>query len=539
MDLDIERWAGLSTTGEYSLYPGERVVLGRQPSHSNHSRSSRLHSTHAPKQRNLRNSHRRRPPLHEARDTMARILDTFSASQQTDVKSISTGYLNPDVSNKRMKGEMTAKAQQSETSPTRAWLRSREMSHVITTGPEESQEKQQADSSGPQQHAVKATAADLPPVSHTVVHNTTDLHDILEQFDAVKIQEKFPATETPAAAEPANPTLPPLPSALRQRFVPNPLLNMTKRDEWRARQEIDGMLDRSTWMSAPKRFAKADQLEKVYAFLERELAALNAPESGPDFRRLQVYAAVWEKVIAQFKLYGPVLAEIKNEYDKTIANFHNDQRELNFLRTKVQSLLAQNENRLLIKYERRKTKALEAKYAALEAENEELKGELRRKLAMYAAYLPPSALEQRKKEDSVLESLEIKTYKLGEDPISVYESQIETLTARTAAQDGELQTLRKTIAEDCVPRVEKESAEASLATAQLTVEELKAQTAALRTQVEEQRAELETATASVLEKQAQYDFLYREYNELSEAVARKFDPDSDKMRPSSSDPSPP
>ncbi|KAJ3151188.1 Translin-associated factor X-interacting protein 1 [Geranomyces michiganensis] len=519
MELDIKRWAGLSATGEYSLYPGERVVLGRQPAHNQP--RSKLHGTHVPKQRNLRGGFR--PPLHEARDTMARILDTFSASQQKDVKSISTGYLNPDVSNRRMKGEMETKIQQQDVSPVRSWLRTRDSPEATTTAAEDAKETQPN-----QQHAAKATPPELQPTSHTVVHNTTDLHDILEQFDAVKLQEKFPADESPAAAEPATPILPSLPSTVQQRFLPNPLLNMTKRDEWRTRQEIDGMLDRTTWMSAPKRFAKADQLEKVYAFLDRELAALNAPESGPDFRRLQVYAAVWEKVITQFRLYGPLLAEIKNEYDKTIANFHNDQRELNFLRTKVQSLLSQNENRLLIKYERRKTKALEAKYAALEAENEELKGELRRKLAMYAAYLPPSVLEQRKKEDPALESLEVKSYKPGEDPISVFESQIENLTATTEAQEVELTALRKSITEDCVPRVEKETAEASLATAQLTVEELKAQTAALQTQVEAQRAELETATASLKEKQAQYDFLYREYNELSEAVARKFDPDAEK-----------
>ena len=42
-------------------------------------------------------------------------------------------------------------------------------------------------------------------------------------------------------------------------------------------------------------------------------------------------------------------------------SFQEDERELNFLRTKVQKLLSQNENRLLLKYERKKGKELENK----------------------------------------------------------------------------------------------------------------------------------------------------------------------------------
>lgn len=63
------------------------------------------------------------------------------------------------------------------------------------------------------------------------------------------------------------------------------------------------------------------------------------------------------------------MAEIKNEYDKTIANFQSDQRELNFLRTKVQKLLSQNENRLLLKFERKKCRDLEKMLVELEEEN--------------------------------------------------------------------------------------------------------------------------------------------------------------------------
>ncbi|KAJ3015652.1 hypothetical protein HKX48_004441 [Thoreauomyces humboldtii] len=342
----------------------------------------------------------------------------------------------------------------------------------------------------------------------------------VEQYDAVKLREKVLAT--PAAPEAAEPTqrkidLPVLPAHLVQRFVPNPQLSMTKREEWQTRQEIDGMLGRATWTGSPRRFGKADQLAHLYEFVDRELHALNAPEMGPDFRRLQVYSAVWERVINEFKLYGPVLAEIKashrNEYDKTVASFQNDQRELYFLRTKVQKLLSQNENRLLIKYERRKIKALEAKYAALEAENHQLKEDLRRKLAMYAAYLPPSVLETKKKEDPALEELEegIKVYKLGEDPISKYESRIESLEQEVALRDTQITSLHRVQEEEFVPKAEKEGLEKSLGHAEIELASLKSQNATLQTQIADQKTRLEHIAATVKEKQTQYDFLYKEY----------------------------
>ncbi|KAI8909463.1 hypothetical protein DFJ77DRAFT_472613 [Powellomyces hirtus] len=540
MDSDIKRWAGLSAQGEHTLYPGERVVLAPR---SRSPTRPRIHISHGPKQRRLRPG---KAPLHEERAFMAHLLDTFSASQRKDVETLSSGYLNPDVSNRRMKGEMKALAEAAasaaggavEKSSASAWLQSLGPTYIPAT-PSEVQApatNKQDEMKPERKEAVDAVLTGTEP--HRIAHNTTDLHDVLEKFDAVKLQEKFPVAEAsslPAAetseaaldssSSPRKVTLPDLPTALRQRFVPNPILSMTKRDGWRTRQEIDTMLDRSTWMSSPKKFAKQDQLEKLYAFLERELEALQAPESGPDFRRLQVYSAVWDKVIKEFKLYGPVLSEIKNEYDKTVANFHNDQRELNFLRTKVQSLLSQNENRLLIKYERRKTRALEAKYAALEAENEQLKADLRRKLAMYAAYLPPSVLEQKKKDDPVLEAIgsEIKTYKLGEDPISRYENQIDSLSKDVSRCETEISDLRKSHAVDYVLRSEKDAVETALVYAEANLEELRAQNSALQKQVAEQQTELDTVTAGVKERQQQYEFLYKEYNELSEAVARKFD----------------
>jgi hypothetical protein len=43
----------------------------------------------------------------------------------------------------------------------------------------------------------------------------------------------------------------------------------------------------------------------------KELQASECPAVGPDFKRLSVYANCFNKVIAEFKVYGPLLADIK------------------------------------------------------------------------------------------------------------------------------------------------------------------------------------------------------------------------------------
>ena len=52
-------------------------------------------------------------------------------------------------------------------------------------------------------------------------------------------------------------------------------------------------------------------------------------------------------------------------YDDTISSFTSDQDELGFLRNKVQHLLAKNENRLLLKLERKKAYRLQEEIIAL------------------------------------------------------------------------------------------------------------------------------------------------------------------------------
>ncbi|KAI8820979.1 uncharacterized protein EV422DRAFT_48047 [Fimicolochytrium jonesii] len=583
MDADIKRWTGLSSHGQLTYYPGERVTLTRQQRTASPSRSI---TTGAP--RNSSPTRRAqtttttktptahlRVPLHAERSFIASVLDKLSASQKKHVDTLYHGYLNPAVTNRMYKEvkEAHGKARTAPEGLGRAdecvggsdggmqGLESVPEGVRVHAGG--SVGKRGADVGRAEVGAKVQTTGEKP---QALVHHTTDLHDVLEQYDAVKLRDTvFPPlggngadgahhlqpppyqprsdhSETPSTTT-AQPTLPSLPSPTsaprtssdaegnltthQHYIVPNASLNLTKREEWKARREIDATLERVHWTSTTKRFAKVDRLQELYAYLEKELQVLDAPAVGPDFRRLQVYGAVWEKIIIEFRVYGPILAEIKNEYDKTIASFHNDQRELTFLRTKVQKLLAQNENRLLVKFERRKTKTLAAKYVALEVENARLKDELRRKLAQYAAYLPPSILEQKKREDTTLAEVgpDIKTFKAGEDPITMYEKQVEGLNSQIAQRDDQLVALKKDMEENTVPKAENDKVETALKKTQSSLQALQVQSAELKLELAQQNHKLADMAAALKEKQHQYDVLNKEYSELSEAVARKFDAD--------------
>ena len=59
-----------------------------------------------------------------------------------------------------------------------------------------------------------------------------------------------------------------------------------------------------------------------------------------------------------------------------------------------------------------------------------LKTEVKRKLAIYASYLPQSIFAEKKKEDPLLEGVESANYspRSGNDPITQYEKQVADLT---------------------------------------------------------------------------------------------------------------
>eukprot|EP00833_Pecoramyces_ruminatium_P004255 jgi/Orpsp1_1/1178287/evm.model.c7180000064718.1 len=111
-----------------------------------------------------------------------------------------------------------------------------------------------------------------------------------------------------------------------------------------------------------KNFYKNDKTEKFQNYINKELSILKLKkdDENADLRRLEIYSHCMDMICEEFPIYGSILSEIKNEYDKIINNIKVDQNEIHFLRLKIQKLLAQNENRLLLKYETQKNKELES-----------------------------------------------------------------------------------------------------------------------------------------------------------------------------------
>ena len=86
--------------------------------------------------------------------------------------------------------------------------------------------------------------------------------------------------------------------------------------------------------------------------------------------RLTVYSTAFDRIISEFKQYGPLLARIKKAYDQTVDQCQSEDSEIRFLKAKVQKLLAQNENRSLLRHERMRTLQLEEQVAVLAEENQ-------------------------------------------------------------------------------------------------------------------------------------------------------------------------
>ncbi|KAJ3248238.1 hypothetical protein HK104_007735, partial [Borealophlyctis nickersoniae] len=223
------------------------------------------------------------------------------------------------------------------------------------------------------------TRPGTPPADEDASHTQTSIHDLLERYDAVKLEQQEIQQQmqhyTTTTASPQH-----HPEAKQQQqqqpklhhprwFVPPLDLTSTKTDRYRVAKTVDeGVVERG-WRYKTEAAAKgvAERAEMLYGILNKELQTLNLAPTGqgpPDLRRLQVYSSIFDMIIQEFKSFGPLLADIKAEYDRTIhalttASPTHPTDELRFLRTKVQKLLSQNENRMLVKYERKRSKELE------------------------------------------------------------------------------------------------------------------------------------------------------------------------------------
>nr|KAJ3419869.1 hypothetical protein HK105_006409 [Polyrhizophydium stewartii] len=281
--------------------------------------------------------------------------------------------------------------------------------------------------------------------------------DLLSKFDSVKMREKI----HDAIDEPFTPQEPLKPTESEQQrttrhFLPSYQLSLTKVDQFRTLQLIDKtVVQRNQSYLKNSDGGKLARLQQYQDFLRSELEANNCPDQGPDMSRL------------------------RQEYDKTVLSFQSDQSELNFLRTKVQKLLSQNENRLLLKFERKKAKELEMQVEGL-------------KVLAEVEY-------------------QIRNFGLGDDPISVAERQIEALKAEVNAKLDEIDDIKQTQEREFVPRITKEKIEESLHDIEEKLKRYIEKNNGLETQLMERQAGIRQLEATLREKEQQYQFLITEY----------------------------
>ncbi|KAJ3121564.1 hypothetical protein HK098_003596 [Nowakowskiella sp. JEL0407] len=367
-----------------------------------------------------------------------------------------------------------------------------------------------------------------------------DIHDVLEQFDSVKLARNIsPIPITSGKTHDKHENYKTIPAEPR-KFIPALPLNFTKNDEYKIRRKIAEKIVDNEWNYKISRVSKVDRLEEIKSALRKELEQLPPSTETPDMKRLSAYSTCFSEIIGTFNNYKPILSEIKAEYDAIISSFQNDQTELQFLRTKVQKLLSQNENRLLLRYERSKSKDLESKVEKLQSENEQLKAELKRKLLIYAGYLPPSVLhEKRKEEPSIIKNLmpemyssyffpvlataEFKFHPTGEDPISIYERQIGILENEINTRKLVIGDLKRKMEDQYVPKELKEKLEEKLAEAENKLYSLTEKYREVESQIAKQREENKKLSENLAKSEEEYGFLLKEYNELCEAVAVNYD----------------
>lgn len=144
-------------------------------------------------------------------------------------------------------------------------------------------------------------------------------------------------------------------------------------------------------------------------------------ESSYHDQRIQVFSQAFDSIISEFTSYAPVLSQIKTEYDKIIFAKESDKAELVQLRSRVKNLENQNENRLMLDFERKRREALQNKLIQLNHQNDQMRIEFRRKVTMLAGFLPESVLALQKSEDP---ELVVEETEEGMDPICMLESKI-------------------------------------------------------------------------------------------------------------------
>ncbi|KAJ3108936.1 hypothetical protein HDU97_009669 [Phlyctochytrium planicorne] len=499
---DIERWRKLGNDTEAATVLGATL----EPK-----RSRRPKPIHHP--------HKHHPAFPTGRVKEGNIFvhtlfDKLSKNQKQDVHNLWSGHLNPNNLNKKI-SKICEANNIGSSSKSFSHEHSSFRHHITPHTTLEHQEKDDKE--------LSLAHVDVPD----------NFNEILEQFDAVcrikqdqetkakdNHEDEAHSSETKSTKAKAADSKEILAST-KLHFLPSTALHTTKAEKYTSVKAVDSSFVDSKWNYRKSRSFEAGKAAEISEFLKSELQALQSSGNGPGIKRLQVYSACFDKIINEFKTFSPILAEIKAEYDHVINSFDFDQTELEFLRAKVRKLIAQNQNRLLLRYERRKSNDLERRVEKYKEENENLKSELRRKLAIYASYLPPSAIHEKRKNDPMLNEIETQIYAENEDPITIYERKIQQLSEETSSKTIEIDRLTKAQKEDFVPKSYSDKIYDTLKETETSYEKLKIKSAELEQELSEKQSLVAKLENSLREKEEQYHFLISEYTGLSEAIKNK------------------
>lgn len=200
-------------------------------------------------------------------ETLGQLFDRFTVEQRHDVDLYTTGYLNPQMVNQKLK--------------------------------EERDKKKKTEYFG---NNVKEST--LSP---------GETFDLLEKFDSVKMRKEandFVGKEAESAQIRVHRKLAEVKKPTRS-FYPSTHFTITKRDQYKTLAMVDSNLVQDGRDLRHNDIGKQVKLQQYRNFIEDELLAANCPAQGPDLKRLQIFSECFERVIEDFAAYGGLLADIK------------------------------------------------------------------------------------------------------------------------------------------------------------------------------------------------------------------------------------
>jgi hypothetical protein len=193
-----------------------------------------------------------------------------------------------------------------------------------------------------------------------VTKGELDMFTVLESFDPLKVPQTSigASSAIPVAAKPKE-----MSQATGFFNLPNPNLSLTHKQKHHAFRVLDATIKSGGMGDVAEELMKElrAELQKVEGADSREL------ESTINVDRLRIVSAVFDKAIENFSQFGPLLSQIKSEYDKTLSLYTHSEAEFQFLLSKIQKLSALSTNRSLLQFEK-------AKVRELESEIEKIKG---------------------------------------------------------------------------------------------------------------------------------------------------------------------